>query len=216
MSTDKKERNMTPRGFLHKSNTKAGASASGFLAQYRSYLETGELAEVTSPILRKLDDKALMPTPALEAIKAVVLIHMIAKDAEKANDSIQNPAKGSTARVKPWTSTIYNAKDEIQTRINDDGEEVELVASYDHPQDAERWVDRRLFEGQSDWYGVCVHSTITINGKPLTTTISRGDSIARLLKQKKGPVMQPQKGNGDGKLGFGAKVKESRCHFSKG
>lgn len=207
MSEEKKTRNMTERGFLHKAGGKVSADA--FLAQHRAWLETGERAMVTTPILRMLDEKEVMPTPALEQIRAAVLNHMVAKAVSKAEDQILNPKPG--AKPKNWTSTIFDAKGEIQTRINEKGEKEDLIKGFDLSSDADRWADRRLVEGASDWYAEVTHAMM-----PITTVIRRDDAMSRIFKIAKGPSMKAQPKGGSGRLSFGVKVKEDRARFSSG
>ena len=203
-----KKRNMTERGFLHKASGKVSAIA--FIAQHRLWLESGDLASFTLPILRKLDSKDLLPTPALEEISAVVLGHMLAK--ETARTVSESKPKVS----KPWQATVYNAKGDIVTRINSEGNEELLQKGFDSCSDADRWCDRRLFEGASDTFGVVNHTSITTkNGELLATTIMRGDAIARILKAPKSPVMKAQS-KSKGGLGFGVKAHEDRSTFSRG
>jgi hypothetical protein len=211
MSESKKPRVMTPRGFLHKASGKVSADA--FLTQHRAWLESGELAEVALPILRKLDFQEILPTPALDEIRGAVLDHMLTKETKKAENAILNPAPA--AKRKPWMATIYDAKGEIQTRINAKGEQEDLQETFDKSSDADRWTDRRLFEGASDWFGVVSHTTITIKGEPLSTIIMREDAIARILQKPKGPAMKSQ-AKSSGKLSFGVKVSNDRAVFSKG
>lgn len=214
MTETKKPRIMTAKGFLHKTTTKAASSAGGFIAQYRDWLETGELAAVTSPILLKVDQGVLFPTPALEMIKEVVMMHHMASEIRKGEEAMARKAEGPTP--KNWTATIYNAKGEVQTKINSNGETEELVKGFEKGHDADRWVDRRLFEGATDWFGVVAHSTMTTSaGDPIATTIMRDDSIARILKTPKGPVCQPPTKT-TSKLGFGCKAKGDHSRFSHG
>jgi hypothetical protein len=235
MSESKKERVMSPKGFLHKSTTKAAASAAAFLAQHRAWLETGELAKVTSPILAKVDSKDLMPTPALEEIKVVVLNHMIASEIRKGEEQMAAREAGPQSTPKNWIATIYTAKGEVATRtkvweenvevVNAQGErtikkvqksEVEdLEESFDLSQEADRWTDRKLVEGATDCFGVITHATMTIKGEPFSTTVTRNDAMARVLRVGKGPVMKPQ-AKGTGKLSFGVKVHNDRSRFSGG
>jgi hypothetical protein len=205
MSTEKKERVMGPKGFLHKASGKVSADA--FLAQHRAWLETGDLSEWTSPILAKVDAKEVMPTPALETIKGLVFAHMMAMDAIKAEKAIEDASKPTTQ--KPYLATVYDSTGAICTRINDKGKEVELIQAFELGQRGRDWLDRRLFEGASDWFGVL---TFTKDGK--TENIMRQDSIARILKQPRNPVMnkRPQQS----KLGWGMKVKGDHFHSSKG
>lgn len=211
MSEAKKVRVMTPRGFLHKASGKVSADA--FLVQHRAWLESGELAPIALPILRKLDFQEIMPTPALDEIRGAVLDHMLTKETKKAENAILNPAPAG--KTKPWVATIYDVKGNIQTRINAKGEEEELQEGFDKSSDADRWTDRRLVEGASDWFGVVSHTTITVKGEPLSTIIMRDDAMARHFKTPKGPAMKAQ-AKSSGKLSFGVKCNNDRAVFSKG
>jgi hypothetical protein len=205
---DTKERKMTPKGFLHKTTTKAANSAIAFLAQYRAFLTTGELAERTSPIIAKVDAGELLPTPALKEIQYAVMTHIIEADAAKADKVVEPGQKGQTR--KPWRASIYDASGVLQTRIKNDGEEEDLVKGFDLGQDADRWADRRLFEGTHGWYAIVEHTTIA----NVSSRIERGDAMARMLKQPKGPAIQ-QKGKSTKTLGFGVKAKQTRVTFSR-
>ena len=208
MADEKKERKMTPKGFLHKTTTKAAHSAIAFLAQYRAYLTTGELADRTSPILAKVDAGELLPTPALKEIQYAVMTHIIEADTAKAEKSTEGASGGGTR--KSWRTTIYNADGVVQTRINAKGEEEDLIKGFDLGQDADRWADRRLFEGTHGWYAIVEH-TIIAN---VSSRIERGDAMARILKQPKGPTVAA-KGKSTKTLGFGVKAKQTRVTFSR-
>lgn len=213
---NKKPRVMSIKGFLHKSTTKAANSASGFISQYREFLTTGSLAEVTTPILVKLDAGELMPTPALQEIRNVALQHMLQLDVQKAVAEIT-----STEEIKePGTSKnylahIYDANGNTCVRVNAKGEEEYLIKGFDDGERAKEWVDRRLFEGASDWYGEFTHQKITLKGNPWTVRIERSDAIARILKAKKKPVIRQPKTT-TSKLSFGVKAVQSRASFSRG
>lgn len=209
MSEAKKERKMSPKGFLAKTQTKAANSAIAFLAQYREYLTTGEVASKTSPILARVDAGELLPTPALKEIQYAVMTHIIEADTAKLEKSQDQAARTGTR--KPWRATVFNAKGEVQTRIKNDGDEEELIKGFDLGQEADRWCDRRLFEGAEGWYATVEHTTLA----NIHTRIERGDAIARILKQPKGPAIQ-QKGKSTKTLGFGVKAKETRVTFSRG
>lgn len=210
---DSKKRNMTERGFLHKASGKVSAIA--FLAQHREWLATGALASLTLPILAKLDTGEILATPALESIKGVVLGHMLAKDASKAEDAIINPKEKKS--TKPWTATIFNAAGEIQFRLNGNtGEPIELQESFDTCSLADGWTDRRLVEGACDWFGVVAHTSIlNKHGEPLATTVMRDDAMARTFKESKGAVCKV-KSKTTPTLGFGVKCSNDRSVFSKG
>lgn len=208
MSEQKKERKMTPKGFLAKTQTKAANSAIAFLAQYREYLTTGEVASKTSPIVAKVDAGELMPTPALREIQFAVMTHIIEADQAKMD---QAPAQGGGGTRKPWRATVFDAAGNVQTRITEKGEEEDLIKGFDLSSDADRWADRRLFEGTEGWYAEVQHTSIP----NILSRIERGDAIARILKKPKGPTVQV-KGKSTKALGFGVKAKETRVTFSRG
>jgi hypothetical protein len=205
-------RNMSPKGFLHKASGKISAEA--FLAQHRAWLETGELALFTTPILLRLDSRELLPTPALQEIKEVVLAHHLAEEVRLAEEAMNATPKSKVH--KNYLVTIYNSKGEVQTHIDSTGKEKELISSFDTGSLAQGWADRRLFEGSPDWFAVVQHTKMFDRaGDPLATNIMRDDSIGRILKVSKGPVMK-SKPQSSSRLGFGVKAKQSHAHFSKG
>lgn len=214
------ERKMTVKGFLHKSTQKAAASAKGFIDAHRAWLETGDLAEVTSPILRMLDEGQVFPTPALDLIKEAVLTHHLRSETKKAETRLaegQEGSVGETKTSKPWIARVFDKDGNLVITANTKGDMVELEQAFLLSSDADRWCDRRLFEGAPDWFAVVQHTSITraIDGEPLTTVIMRQDAIARILKK---PVSAAVKktGSRDGKLSFGVKVSQSRAVFSHG
>ena len=223
MSTNEssKPRVMTVKGFLHKANGKAANSAGAFISAHRAWLETGELSEVTSPILRLMDSGDMFPTPALEEIKLAVLTHSIRVNAEKAERELmasldkENSPSGNRT-TKNWVATVYNAKGKIVMQENAKGELVELQQNFLLASDADRWIDRRLFEGEPDNFGVVSHTKLTgKDGTALSTTIMRQDAIARILKRPSQGAAK-KVGVRDGKLSFGVKAHQSHCHFSHG
>lgn len=204
---DKKTRQMTARGFLAKTNTKAANSAAAFLQAHRDYLTTGELASATSPILAKLDAKELLPTPALHEIAQAVLNHIVESDRQKLEANIEKASSPSGAN-KPWLAQIIDAHGNICTRLNAQGVEEDLIKGFDHASDADRWVDRRLYEGASDWHG-------EVDGLGTHTYTSRLDAMSRMDKKPKGPAIH-QRGKSTKTLGFGVRAKQDRASFSRG
>jgi hypothetical protein len=65
--------------------------------------------------------------------------------------------------------------------------------------------DRRLFGREDSLYAEIVNNFDT----PVTTTVPRGDAIARMLKSKKGPVSHVR-GRSTKSLSFGVHAKQSR------
>ena len=200
-------RNMTPKGFLHKTTTKAAGSALAFLASYREYLLTSEVAAVTSPIIARLDAGTVMPTPALEEVKNAVFAHMLAADTLKAEASIER--EQAPRKTKPHVGMIYDETGAIAVRMTEDGPE-DLIKSFDLPQDCLRWCIRRLIEAAPRSYATMDHVKTAQQ-----ETVTRDDAFAIEFKSKKGPVMKPQSKT-TSKLSFGVKVSEDRASFSRG
>jgi hypothetical protein len=230
MEETKKVRAMTPRGFMHKSNGKAAVSATAFIAKYREYLLNGEVASVTSPIIALVDEGRLLPTPAMEVIRAAVGGYIAAADMRDANESIARRANevdtvpgeekepGVKRIPKPWTATVYNGRGQVMVHVNQETkEESDLTKGFDLSQRATEWLDRRLFEGASDWFGVIKSNTLfnAETGDAISTIIIREDSIARIMKQPKGAVCKHKPKSGS-RLSFGVKVCNDRAVFSRG
>lgn len=214
MSNEKKERVMTPKGFLHKSTTKAANSALAFLNQHRAWLLTGELAKTTMPILAKVDAGELMPTPALPMIQKAVMDHMHEESKRKGEAAMRRAEEGP--EPKNWIATILDSKGNVCTRVNAEGKVEELVKDFEKSNDADRWCDRRLVEGAPDWYAVVQHTTMkNKDGDLLSTIILRNDAMARVLATSKGPVMK-QTAKSAGALSFRPKARPDHFHFSKG
>ncbi len=203
----KKERAITAKGFLHKSTQKAANSATAFIAQYREFLLTGELAKACGPIIARMDKNEVLPTPALREIQNAVMIHIIEKDTHEIERAEQVSAPVTT---KPYLATVYHADGTIATRINSKGEEVDLVMAFDLPQRANEWADRRLFDGKSDWYADVTHSKSNAIERK-----ERNDSVSRIMKKKKGPVIHV-KSKTTQTLSFGVRCKQDRQSFSHG
>jgi hypothetical protein len=201
------ERKMSPKGFLRKATS--AKSALGFLDQYRSYMTTGELSSVLSPIVAKVDSGELMPTPAVSLISHAVMAHIIAIDTAKAEKAIEAQEAGPTSN-KPWLFTVFDSNDVVQTRINNQGDEEDLVKGFDDASTGDRWMDRCLVDGAPNWYGVCEHTSMKV-----CTIILRADALARILRAKKTAVVHT-KGKSTKRLGFQMVCHESRARFSDG
>jgi hypothetical protein len=211
MATEKKERVMSPKGFLQKTTQKAAGSATTFLATWRDYLLNSEVAYLTASIIQKVDDGSIMPTPALQAVKDALVAHIVQVDLLKAEASMieksSKSAKGGKGSKK-FSARIIDGNGETCTRVKDNGETEELWKSCDLPQQAARWTDIRLFDGAPDWSGIIYQENITYE------LIGRVQSMGRILAKGKTPVMHVQKSTGS--LSFGVKAKQSHCSFSKG
>lgn len=198
---------MTAKGFLHKTTTKAANSAMAFIQSHRDWLMTGELAMLTSPIIKKLDEQSLLPTPALREIQYAVMNHIIESDRRKA-EAAMDSSNDSVNKSKAWQAIIYDGAGSICTIINNKGKEENLVKGFEHASEGDRWIDRKLFDGASDWYG-------EISGHGTIVRVNRAEAIARLLKKPKGPAIH-QSSKSTGALGFGVKASQDRASFSRG
>ncbi len=230
VTVQKKPRNMSIQGFITKSLSKSASSATSFLQTHREWLQTGAIAAITTPILNQMDSGDLMPTPALTAIRTAVYQHMLALDIQENEDKMVRRAVDAALKAqkdadkdwkpkvpkepKAYVATIYTADGEIASRINAQGEEELLQKEFNTPQDSDRWVDRRLVTGESDWYGEVSHTKMTIKGEPMTMRIDRKDSIGRTFRPKTSAAMRVQKGSG--KLSFGVRVRNHVSKFSHG
>lgn len=200
---------MTPKQFLRKSQSKAANSALAFLAEYRDFLTTGEVASVTSPILARLDTGELLPTPALTEIKSVVFAHMMAADLHKAETAMLKAAEPK--EDKPYMACIYTAKSEVVI----DSDDKELIKGFATGQEAEGWVFRRLIENPGCRGEVAATKTLDNHGLAMVTHITREQAFARVYKER-GMAAHKKTGVNMSKLGFGVKCKDTHVRFSSG
>jgi hypothetical protein len=205
------EQKMTIKRFVNKA-TSGKVSAAAFLAAHRSFLLTGDLAPVTSPILIKLEKGELLPTPALEQVTKVVFDHMMAAEVAKAHQSIENSTAPSVSTEKPYQATIYNLDDSVATQ---DGKD--LIHNAAMQQDAQGWCDRRLNESAPGSYAIIVANNLISpkSGLPLTFKVTRDEALGRLNAKKAGAVTKGEN-KSTGRLSFGIKAKNDHCHFSRG
>ena len=213
MTTEKTARRMSPKGFLAKCNSKAGLSVMAFVKAHNEYLTQGEVAYATAPIVEQLIEGNIMNTPAMDAIKKAVMDHILKVDSmsfeekqEKAAEKAK--AEGKPARIakalKPFSACIRDGSGNVL--VNDEGKEVK--ATFDLPQRASEWCDRRLFEQTPDCFGEVFHRNAHYE------FVNRDGAIGRILKGKGSAVMKHQASAGS--LSFGTKVKESHSKFSHG
>lgn len=202
------DKKMTAKGFLRKLNSKAALSALGFLAAHRDYLVSGELAETLRPIVERVDKGELLPTPALSEIRQAVMSHIMAAEIAKAEKAIEKANKAGGSASKTFQAIILDSAGRVQVSVNERGEQKELRQNFKLPQEAERWVDRRLVEGSPNWHGEVLH-----NGAPWDE-ITRDESMARMYKRAKHPFMKRQAS--PGKLTGQIKIRAKQASFSKG
>ena len=204
------QRRMSLKGFIAKTQQKAAHNAAGFLAQYREWLETGEVASLTSPILAKLDAKEILPTPALSEITGVVFAHMMAQESIKAEASLKK--SNEPKEEKPVVATVYTAKGEIAV----DNEGKDLQKGFALVQEGERWLDLRLVEAGPDYVGTVIQTRVKDrNGATMAIEVTREEAFARVYKDRK-LASHKKTGVSMSKLGFGVRAKNDRFHFSHG
>jgi hypothetical protein len=197
------KRSLTIKSFVSKA-TSTNLTATGFLAQYREYLSTGEVASLASPILAKIDDGELTAEVGLEQITNVVFAHML-------NLSVL----AAEAKLASGSALTETNKNYICKLLSSEGSELK-TEEFNLPQDAERAGERWLLNSEPGCY-VQVESLKlkTKAGQPFITTITREDAFAHQYRTKRGPVTKG-KPVSTGKLRFGVRAKQDHCHFSHG
>lgn len=199
---------ITPKLFiLRASQTK---NAVGFIQQYRRWLETGELASIVSPILRKIDDKALFPTPGLLEIQNAVLVHYLSMEVQK-QEILQ--AKRIVVANTPKPNKNYFA-----VVLDANGNEMSYEPQFfQHDTAAIHWVDLRLVKEAPGCYGeVSNVAMFDREGNPLIIYVERDDSLHRLFRKKKSPVVQRKSMGLSKPLGNQMRCKQDRQSFSRG
>lgn len=195
MSNDKKVRVMTLKGFVHKATS--AKSAIGFLAAHADFIKAnGSLA----PLLTKYEEGKEIATNTLIMIRDLAFAAMVDDEIEAARN------RSTTVRekkVKTYTVTIFTTDGEGKSE------------GFSMMQEAEGWADRRLVEDANALYAAVVSTHIGKSGTPITWQVNRNDSMARVMREKRGPVMKVQSKT-TSSLGFGVKVHNDRCSFSRG
>lgn len=214
VTVEKKTRKMSPRWFLSLATKSGIKSAEAFLVSHREWLENGEMASAVAPILVKIDSKEVFPTPGLDAIMRIALDHVMADDLSNAEGTSNRSSEPKTE--KPYVAVIMTASGQVATVLDEKKEPKELRASFEHPQDAERWCQRRLNEGSSSWHGEITWTKIqTRSGSPMVTLVERNDAIKALAPAKRSPFMHQNK-SGGGSLKNKMTAHPTQVRFSRG
>lgn len=200
---------MTPQMFLQKAmQKKALASVQGFLDAHKDWLVTGQLSNVTSPIIRQYVQKEIEPASAFKSIVKVVSENMLVENVIK-----ESSVSGSyvvTCYKKIVNEETKQESEVVLTRINKLGDEVEISQGFEQPQRADNWAITRLVEDcPPEAYAKIVSS---VSNKEWILTRARAMSIFFTDKKKKVGPKPPS----TSRLGFGVKVHGDRCHFSHG
>ena len=200
-------RNMSLKGFIHKANGKI--SAESFLSKHREWLSNNnEVRELTTPILSKVEKGELLPTPALEEIRRVVYDCMMVRENENILKQVdKNRRKYFAKKEGKFAAVILDAQEKVVLEEKPEGW-FELAKSFDMPQAALRWVDRKLVDN-AGCFGV-----IQSNGN-VYEVVEREESLSRLLRQPKKAVCRRMSA-GMSRLSFGVKAHQSMTKFSTG
>jgi hypothetical protein len=191
---------MTPSGLL--SRAISAKNADKFFISYREYMMTSsELSDKLYPIIVKVESKSFPAINALEEVRKVISAYLLVKPI-KANKSKLN---------KAYIARIVNEFGQIQIEHDD-----ELVKSFDLPQQAERWVNNRLFNGAPNWHGEVEWTKCPEKLPMRIRKIERNRALFDLLRTKSGALMHTNKVSSIGGLGFGVKVKNCVSYFSQG
>jgi len=205
-------RNMTPRGFLAKANS--AKSAQAFFEAHKEYILTGEIAPLVAPLLAAVKRGDMFPTVGLNAIKQAVVAHIMLEASSKAKEQLAKAAKPKSPPKSnlPYRAEVLDKDDDIA--IGDNGDP--LLAFFDKWQDAERWLDRKLFDAAPSDHGEITHRYV-VNGESKNKIhfVTREDAMARILHKGPQGAFKSLKFGGS-KLGFGVKAKNDVSKFSKG
>jgi hypothetical protein len=193
----------TLKGFLKQAQS---CSAKAFLDKNREWLcaDENQLSAQVKPIFEKLANNRLYPSPALLEICGIICTYL---------EDLENQKAAKAEKRQRFCAVIFDAETHklvYELKEQDDGSLIHepLEKSFPMPQDAYRWIDRKLVDNPA-CYGI-----IEDNGKPYDT-VMRVDSIARVLKRPLGPSCRKTAGT-IARLSFGMKVKEDRPQFSRG
>lgn len=202
---------MTAKGFLTKANGKVSAAA--FLQEHRSWLMTGTRRLLTEPILVRLDNRELFPTPALQEIKVAVMNHMIATDILAGQSKMSEASQPDT--VKACVATIYAGANPVMvtTKVKTKEGEEKLVSKpmsmgFDSYYKAEEWASRRLYDGGPDWVAKLQDNIL---GK--VKELNRDQAFAMLVPIKHNPVMKIASSKGSKRLSGKPKVKGDKYYY---
>ena len=211
----KTKKPMTASSFLAKCMTsKAISGALGFLAAHREFLTTGETALSTAPIMQRFDSGELIASVALNEVAEAVANHLATKAASNPTTKSVGGMKESRPSVdKPFRARVIDIRSDCTVQVfNESKGEMELLDKcFAMPQEAQRWVDRRLANGSPDWYGEITHN------EKMWEVVERDHSIGRVFGRRPGqPGQMCKKSAKSSGLGWGVKAKQSTAHFSNG
>lgn len=136
------------------------------------------------------------------------------ESAKEKEEKEKKPKKPKACKIPDYLVTIIVMNDRGEEVVGEhNGEEMSYSAK--SMQACETIADNRMWDRADALYAEVVANKLTGKNGALVFKIDRADSIARKLKTTRGPVCQ-RGGGSTSKLGFGVKVKEDRCYFSRG
>lgn len=201
-------RQMTPKLFVSLMNRSTKKSAEGFLAGYREWLTTGELAEKMSPIIAQIDNKSVSHENGLIAIRNVAFSHVMTEEIAKADARISSGGEEKKSD-KPITAVVLTEAGDVAV-VGDKT----LRANFDHPQEAARWSWNRLNDGEVGWTAKITYNKVMVKGLPWEEVITRAQAIYALRKITKTPYMHRNRTSGALKQKM--KVSGKAASFSHG
>lgn len=185
--------------FLNSSKTaNTSKSILGILEAYEEWLiakipETKELLQQA----KNSDD----PKEAFIKIQDAVFAHSAIRDAETKSHTRTGGKTGGRPQGPPknHVSVIMTSKDEqIESK------------SFDLPQQALRWAQRKLIEEAPGTYAIVVDRRFDFQER-----VDRDDAMLAIFA-KKPQQINKKMGVSNRELGFGTKAKGDRFHFSRG
>ena len=210
----KSKKPMTASSFLAKCTAnKAITGALGFLTAHREFLLSSEVAESTAPIIQQFDDGELTASNAVIEIGMAVANHIAAKAASNPARTKSGMKEATPTAEKPFRARVVDVRTDCTVQVfNESKGEMELLDKcFTMPQEAQRWVDRRLANGSSDWYAVISHN------EKMWEVVERDHSIGRVYGRRPGQPGQICKTSAKSSgLGWGVKARQSTAHFSHG
>jgi hypothetical protein len=125
--SDAKKRPITIKMFLHRSTTRAAASAIGFLNTYNEFLHSAEVEPIAAPILAQVAEGSLMPTAALAMLKDALNTYQNNKALAEVEAKLaaQSSEHTSERPSKTWQATVYDSKGNVIQMTNKEGKLVD-------------------------------------------------------------------------------------------
>jgi hypothetical protein len=226
MSETKKPRAMSAKRFAT-AKVSAKTTVEGFLAGHRQFLNQHSFLY---PILDAYDKKDLLPSVALTTIQSALMSHFLEMETKKAKARMEEAEEEEESVSSNYTVSLFvKVLDkegqltiqvgQVETRKLQEKTNPNTGKIYLEPYTeskpavwqvadfgmAMQMADRKLFQREDSVYATIVNNF----DRPITTSIQRGDAIARVLRVKKGPASRTR-GMSTKSLGFTPHVSQTR------